>query len=343
MAELEIRTVTDSSTEAIGALYAEVGFRPGLVIDAFFVRDVLGGAVFAGLVGGRTVAAAVALPFPGTGWLGGIAVSPDYQRRGFGEVVTTHAMRWLAARGAVTLQLNATKAGLPLYQRLGFRVEGESAQFSGMVPVTVATDAAGQVRAAVTADLPVAIELDRAATGEDRSSLLESAWPNAAYARVYESRADRRVIGYQLARDPGSLGAIITDGSAEAEGFLAALLSGAAGVADGAEVEGGDEASAPGASGASRASDETGASGASGVIGVSGASGVIRATKVTGAAEATGAGTRTICLPLDNTAAVDQLRAAGFQESLRTTRMYAGPRVSWVPGRLVGMFNLFWS
>jgi GNAT superfamily N-acetyltransferase len=276
MADLEIRTVTCQSALEIGAIYAKAGFRPGLLTDALFVRDALGGAIFAGVLDGETVAAAVAMPFPGTGWLGGIAVSPDKQRSGFGESLTVHAMQWLTAHGAVTLQLNATKAGLPLYQRLGFHPDGECAQFTGVVPAGIA----GQVRPARPFDLPAAFALDRVATGEDRSSLLELAWPHGAL--VYES--DGRIIGYRATREPGSLGAIVTDGSREAEGLLSALLSGIA-----------------------------------------------------------GNGERTICLPVGDTAAVGQIRAAGFQETARTTRMYAGPRLSWKPDRLLGMFNLFWG
>jgi GNAT superfamily N-acetyltransferase len=276
MADLEIRTVTCRSALGIGAIYTKVGFRPGLLTDAVFVRDALGGAIFAGVVDGETVAAAVALPFPGTGWIGGIAVPPEQQHRGFGESLTVHAMQWLTAQGAVTLQLNATSAGLPLYQRLGFHPDGECAQFTGVVPAGI-TD---KTRPARPFDLPAALALDRAATGEDRSSLLELAWPHGA--QIYES--DGQIIGYRATREPGSLGAIVTDGSREAEGLLSALLSGVA-----------------------------------------------------------GSGERTICLPVGDTAAVGQVLAAGFHETTRTTRMYAGPRLSWKPERLLGMFNLFWG
>ncbi len=276
MADLEIRTVTGQSVAGISALYAQVGFRPGLLTDALFVRDALGGAIFAGVDDEEIVAAAVALPFPGTGWLGGIAVQPDRQRRGFGAAMTVHAMQWLTARGAVTLQLNATKVGLPVYRGLGFHADGECAQFTGAVPEGIDD----KVRPARPSDLAAARALDRAATGEDRSSLLELAWQRDA--KVYES--DGRIIGYRATREPGFLGAIVTDGSREAERLLSALLSGAA-----------------------------------------------------------GSGERTICLPADDTAAVGRIRAAGFQETHRTTRMYAGPRLAWKPERLLGMFNLFWG
>jgi GNAT superfamily N-acetyltransferase len=276
MADLQIRTVTGQSVAGISDLYAHVGFRAGLLTDALFVRDALGGAIFAGVDGDEVVAAAVALPFPGTGWLGGIAVLPDRQRRGLGEAMTAHAMQWLTARGAVTLQLNATKVGLPVYQRLGFRADGDCAQFTGAVP----EGADDNVRPARPSDLPAALALDQAATGEDRSRLLELAWPSDA--QVYESAG--RILGYRATREPGSLGAIVTDGSLEAQGLLSALLSGAA-----------------------------------------------------------GSGKRTICLPADDTAAVGRISAAGFRETQRTTRMYAGPRLPWQPERLLGLFNLFWG
>ncbi|PQE06360.1 Acyl- N-acyltransferase protein [Rutstroemia sp. NJR-2017a WRK4] len=50
-----------------------------------------------------------------------LTVSPSYQRRGIGNLLLSHGLAWADATGQKTY-LEATVAGRPLYEKLGFKV-----------------------------------------------------------------------------------------------------------------------------------------------------------------------------------------------------------------------------
>jgi GNAT superfamily N-acetyltransferase len=57
-------------------------------------------------------------------WCAGIHVVTtleSFRGRGLGTRMTLETMRWAKARGAATAILEATRAGEPVYRRLGFR------------------------------------------------------------------------------------------------------------------------------------------------------------------------------------------------------------------------------
>ncbi len=58
-------------------------------------------------------------------YIGLVGVHPAYQRRGIAMAMMRHLLRWSAERGRPVLQLDASPAGAPLYERLGF-VDDES-------------------------------------------------------------------------------------------------------------------------------------------------------------------------------------------------------------------------
>jgi ribosomal protein S18 acetylase RimI-like enzyme len=49
-----------------------------------------------------------------------LTVSPSYQRRGVGNLLLSHGLAWADAAGQKTY-LEATVAGRPLYEKLGFK------------------------------------------------------------------------------------------------------------------------------------------------------------------------------------------------------------------------------
>ena len=80
--------------------------------------------------------------------------------------LTEAAIARLHERGAGTVLLFATDMGRPLYERLGFVIEGAATAWrgtAGAIPTGV------QVRRLREDDRAAVSELDRAATGEDRS------------------------------------------------------------------------------------------------------------------------------------------------------------------------------
>jgi GNAT superfamily N-acetyltransferase len=56
-----------------------------------------------------------------TATLAGIYVGPGYRRRGIARELTVRAMEWCKARGVAQIRLQASEAGRPLYESLGFK------------------------------------------------------------------------------------------------------------------------------------------------------------------------------------------------------------------------------
>jgi len=56
-----------------------------------------------------------------TATLAGIYVVPGHRRRGIAREVTLQAIEWCKQRGCVYIRLQASDAGRPLYESLGFR------------------------------------------------------------------------------------------------------------------------------------------------------------------------------------------------------------------------------
>ena len=133
--------------------------------------------------GGAIVATGVGTRNGSAGWVGAIFVAPERRREGLGRAISEAVCERLEARGARTLVLMASTAGRPVYERLGFRVATryhvlEAPGLGGVEPsgprrpvATTADD--GRARAFEPGrDLEPAIELDRAATGEDRAGIV---------------------------------------------------------------------------------------------------------------------------------------------------------------------------
>lgn len=177
-----------------GALAANdaVGWTGRRVLfDYYAARDDT--ALFVAEVDGEIVGTGGATIFPGapaTGWVHGIVVRPGQQRGGVGSRLTEAAIAWLRDRAVGAVQLLATAAGRPVYERLGFAA-GE--RYGSFASPAVARDADVVTRPLHAADLPSACALDRAATGEDRRGFIE------ALAAGWVATRGGEVVGFHLA------------------------------------------------------------------------------------------------------------------------------------------------
>jgi GNAT superfamily N-acetyltransferase len=71
------------------------------------------------------------------GYLANVFVEPRWRRRGIARELTLAAIDWLKAAGCVSVRLQASKFGRPLYESLGFvpggemvlRLRGDAAEF----------------------------------------------------------------------------------------------------------------------------------------------------------------------------------------------------------------------
>lgn len=104
-------------------------------------------------------------------WIGMVLVDPGFQRRGIGTALLHGAIRYLREdRGITCVRLDATPAGRPLYEGLGFRAEWGLRRWrreAGSV------DRENFPAPAITLT-GESLALDRSVFGADRSALLRS-------------------------------------------------------------------------------------------------------------------------------------------------------------------------
>ena len=152
------------------------------------------GRAFAVTADGRLAATGLALPYPPDfGWISMVLVHGPYRRRGLATRLLERSIAELRNRGLVPV-LDATRAGRPVYERMGFRPVDALTRWRGrgsgsspppLPPVSLA-------------DLRDIAELDHAAFGADRSAVLADLHgrPGAV------SRLDPAAEGFLLSR-PG--------------------------------------------------------------------------------------------------------------------------------------------
>ncbi len=163
-------------------------------------------------------------------WIGMMLVHPEHRRRGIATRLMRQAVDYLQGRGVQCIRLDATPAGFPLYQQLGFVSEWtltrwqRSAASQAVLPPVAPAD----VRALSDADWPAVDALDTAAFGAPRSRLLRRLAQESRRALVWPASGD--VAGWGLLR-PGAnadyLGPLVCS-SAEGALTLARALLGAA-------------------------------------------------------------------------------------------------------------------
>lgn len=153
-------------------------------------------------------------------WIGTIWVRSTSRGRGLGAALTEAALDAADAAGCVTQLLVATDVGRPLYERLGFGVQ---TWYRTMEHQGVDARPSSGVRAFAPADLPAMVDLDRRATGEDRSAALATfAAPTTARVLVERDRIDGFVI-----RAPWGGGATVAGSVGAALVLLGARLAAA--------------------------------------------------------------------------------------------------------------------
>jgi len=118
--------------------------------------------------GSRVIGTALLTPYGSdAATINMVIVDASVRGRGLGRKLMDEV---LALAGDRSLRLVATESGMPLYEKLGFRMSGAVVQHQGHVAESVAVPAG--VRAARPDDIAAIIELDRAAYGADRGSLM---------------------------------------------------------------------------------------------------------------------------------------------------------------------------
>jgi hypothetical protein len=126
-----------------------------------------------------------------------VLVAPALRGRGIGRLLMEHALAHLRSAGVTTIKLDATPAGKPLYEKLGFETELLLERWERS-PKSIGYS----VHELQEPPLPeAALELDRAAFGLDRSDLLRALETDSIVPPITVSDARDTLSGFALARD----------------------------------------------------------------------------------------------------------------------------------------------
>jgi len=106
-----------------------------------------------------------------TAWIGMMLVHPDHQRQGIGTQLMHRALDYLKSCGICCIRLDATPAGRPVYEKLGFVAEWSLTRHQRSAGSTQTT---GQARRLEEADWPTVENLDAAAFGVARGRILRA-------------------------------------------------------------------------------------------------------------------------------------------------------------------------
>ena len=206
MTDFQIRAMTDADTDAVAALHTAGGWDAR---RSFLVRFMANEACqsLVGVRDGAIAATGMATVNGPVGWVGSIFVDERLRRQGLGRAMTDAVCARLSAAGCTTQVLIASEYGRPMYEKMGFRIDGWY-----QVLETLPLDAAPapprgkKLRPMRASDVDRVGRLDMRATGEDRRRLLG---PLADTGWLLES-ADE-LLGYLISVLPESAAVVAPD------------------------------------------------------------------------------------------------------------------------------------
>ncbi len=164
-------------------------------------------------------------------WIGMMLVHPEHQRHGIGTSLMRQALEYLQGHGVKCVKLDATPAGRPLYEKLGFVSQGTLTRCRRPAEdeTQYSENTAARTRNLADADWDAVDEIDRAAFGASRDRLLRSLAHESRAALVWPALG--HVVGWGMLR-PGSnadyLGPLVCSSAAGSLSLVAALLGRAA-------------------------------------------------------------------------------------------------------------------
>lgn len=214
MPELQILPFTANHVEAAVSLSRNEGW-PHQAKDWALVASISRGYVAS--EDGRVVGTAFSTAFgDDVAMLNMIIVDEAMRGRGLGRRLVETIMRDAGKR---SLRLTATKAGQPLYAKLGFVEAGEILQHQGEVAAVSSPDG---VEDAKPADFKAIVALDRQAFGADRSGLFDKL---LAQGEAVVTREGGVVTGFALSRPFGRgdvIGPVVAPNEASAKRLITA-------------------------------------------------------------------------------------------------------------------------
>ncbi len=188
---------------------------------------------FAALDGGQLAGTVTTIAYGQTlAWIGMMLVHPEHRRRGIATRLMRRAIEYLQGRGVRCTKLDATPAGLPLYQKLGFvsewtltRWQRPACEQGQGQPLPAGLGRLPETRGLAETDWNVIEQIDAAAFGAPRPRLLRSLARDSAKGLVWP--AGKSAAGWGLLRSGANadyLGPVECASAQGALGLITALL-----------------------------------------------------------------------------------------------------------------------
>jgi GNAT superfamily N-acetyltransferase len=154
---------------------------------------------------GKPVGTTCTTVFDSTAWISMVLVDASERGKGIGSALMRRALDYLADRDVRSVRLDATPAGRPIYEKLGFVAEYRLARYEGILPEGSAADAIEAIEAIdlhQTEHVDRLVAWDRVLCGTNRLKFLAQLfgeWPEVV--RIVQR--DNEIQGYLTVR-PGS-------------------------------------------------------------------------------------------------------------------------------------------
>lgn len=189
---------------------------------------------FVGLDDGVPAATLTCCLFGDVGWIAMVLTDERHRGKGLATALLKQSLAELEGRGARSVRLDATALGRPVYEKLGFRVDGGATRYFGCphfatVPSASAGPKTTRIVPFASMHLEAAAVLDAELFGNDRRTLLNQLLAersSPALACVESSVAGENLVGYVIARN-GSRAVQVGPCAASEAGAGKALLTAA--------------------------------------------------------------------------------------------------------------------
>lgn len=152
-------------------------------------------------------------------WIGMVLVHPEFRRKGIGKALMEHSLRYLKP---AKIGLDATAAGRPLYEKLGFSAVSQWGRMVRMPGTVLKPNSKSSLR---LADVTLITDLDAEIFGADRTFLLKSLY-GQNHAVLYH-RAGNQADGFlcwRKGRKAIQVGPMVAKSQGIAENLLADFL-----------------------------------------------------------------------------------------------------------------------
>jgi len=126
---------------------------------------------FVGALDGTAVATTAAFIFGPVAWIAMVLVDIDSRRKGVATALLKHALDFLDGRGIKTVRLDATAAGQPVYEKLGFVPEYPLTRYMGTAAPSPRPSAL-TLPPTVGRQLKAIVAFDRSMTATPREKML---------------------------------------------------------------------------------------------------------------------------------------------------------------------------